>query len=70
MTDHMPNDLSAAVRDLRAFTDELRPEYPVVRNVAGEWVLPPQYDSARRILYIHGGAFFAGSPKSHRPITR
>jgi cytochrome P450 len=39
MTDHMPDDLSAAGRDLRAFTDELRPKYPVVRNVAGEWVL-------------------------------
>lgn len=39
MTDHMPDDLSAAGRDMRAYTDELRPEYPVVRNVAGEWVL-------------------------------
>jgi hypothetical protein len=36
MTDHMPDDVSAAGRDLRAFTDELRPNYPVVRNVAGE----------------------------------
>ena len=25
--------------------------------------------TTRRILYIHGGAFFAGSPRSHRPIT-
>lgn len=39
MPDHMPDDLSAAGRDLREYTDELRPEYPVVRNVAGEWVL-------------------------------
>lgn len=39
MTDHMPDDLSAAGRDLRAYTDELRPAHPVVRNVAGEWVL-------------------------------
>ncbi len=39
MTDHMPDDLSAAGRDLRAYTDELRPKHPVVRNVAGEWVL-------------------------------
>lgn len=39
MTDHMPDDLSAAGRDLRAYTDELRPQHPVVRNVAGEWVL-------------------------------
>ena len=39
MTDHMPDDLSAAGRDVRAYTDELRSKHPVVRNVAGEWVL-------------------------------
>lgn len=39
MTDHIPDDLSAAGRDLRAFTDELRPRHPLVRNTAGEWVL-------------------------------
>ena len=39
MTDHMPDDLSAAGRDMRAFTDELRPKHAVVKNVAGEWVL-------------------------------
>jgi len=39
MTDHMPDDLSAAGRDLRAYTDELRPKHPLVRNAAGEWVL-------------------------------
>ena len=39
MTDHMPDDLSAAGRDLRAYTDELRPKHPVVRNSKGEWVL-------------------------------
>lgn len=39
MTDHMPDDLSSAGRDLRAYTDELRPRHPVIRNVAGEWVL-------------------------------
>jgi cytochrome P450 len=39
MTDHMPDDLSATGRDLRAYTDELRPRHGVVRNVEGEWVL-------------------------------
>lgn len=39
MTDHMPDDVSADGRDLRAYTDALRPKHPVVRNVAGEWVL-------------------------------
>lgn len=39
MTDHMPDDVTPAGRDLRAYTDELRSEYDIVRNVAGEWVL-------------------------------
>ena len=38
-------------------------------GVRGEWVLAPGCDSDKRLLYIHGGAFFAGSPRSHRPIT-
>lgn len=39
MSDHMPDDLSATGKDLRAYTDELRPRHGVVRNVHGEWVL-------------------------------
>lgn len=42
-------------------------------TVAGrpaEWVLPmPLQSAARRLLYLHGGAFTMGSPKSHRTIT-
>ncbi len=39
MTDHMPDDLSPAGRDIRAYTDELRPKHPVVRNDRGDYVL-------------------------------
>ncbi|MGO4999843.1 alpha/beta hydrolase [Oceanisphaera sp. W20_SRM_FM3] len=35
----------------------------------GEWVLAPGAISSRRMLYIHGGGWSAGSPKSHRAIT-
>jgi len=38
-------------------------------QLRGEWVLAPGYDPRRRLLYIHGGAWFAGSPRSHRAIT-
>lgn len=38
-------------------------------QVRGEWVLAPDFDPRRRLLYIHGGAWFAGSPRSHRAIT-
>jgi len=36
MPDPMSDELTVAGRDMRAYTDELRPKYPVVRNVAGE----------------------------------
>ena len=39
MSEHIPDGLSPAGRDLRAYTDELRPQHRVVRNVEGEWVL-------------------------------
>lgn len=39
MTDHIPDDLDPAGRDLREYTDRLRPEHPVVRNRRGEWIL-------------------------------
>jgi monoterpene epsilon-lactone hydrolase len=38
-------------------------------GVPGEWVLAPGADPQRRTLYIHGGAFVMGSPKSHRTLT-
>lgn len=37
--------------------------------IGGEWTTVPGTDSTRRILYIHGGAFAAGSAISHRAIT-
>lgn len=38
-------------------------------SIRGEWLLAPGADPDRRLLYIHGGAFMAGSPLSHRAIT-
>jgi len=38
-------------------------------GVRAEWVLAPGSDPARRTLYIHGGAFIMGSPRSHRTLT-
>lgn len=38
-------------------------------GVPAEWVIAPGVDPARRVLYIHGGAFIAGSPNSHRTVT-
>jgi len=38
-------------------------------GVPAEWVLAPGADPQRRLLYIHGGAFMVGSPRSHRTLT-
>ena len=38
-------------------------------GVPAEWVVAPGADSSRRFLYIHGGAFMAGSPQCYRVLT-
>jgi acetyl esterase/lipase len=38
-------------------------------GVTAEWVCAPDADPDRRLLYLHGGAYVLGSPKSHRAIT-
>lgn len=38
-------------------------------GVPAEWVIAPGADNNRRVLYIHGGGFVVGSPKSHRTMT-
>lgn len=48
---------------------ELKSEIRHCENPNGEWVIAPGTDTQRRILYIHGGAWAAGSPRSHRTIT-
>jgi len=38
-------------------------------GVPAEWITSTHTHPARRLLYIHGGAFTMGSPRSHRGIT-
>lgn len=38
-------------------------------GIRGEWVVSCGADPRRRLLYIHGGAWFSGSSVSHRTIT-
>jgi acetyl esterase/lipase len=66
----------ARLRAIRRYLDSLSEgrEFvssfePVTGPVCGEWVQAPGADSRQRLLYLHGGAWFAGSPKSHRAIT-
>lgn len=57
--DHLSDDL-----DLPATFTQVN-----VNGVPSEWVVPPDTDGSRRLLYLHGGAFTVGSPHSHRNIT-
>ena len=38
-------------------------------DVPAEWLIAGKADPNRRLLYIHGGGYVMGSPKSHRAIA-
>ncbi|WP_376795883.1 alpha/beta hydrolase [Thermogemmatispora sp.] len=43
---------------------------PVVAGgVPAEWLLPPAHDRESTLLFLHGGAFVMGSPRSHRGLA-
>ena len=55
------------ISDGREFQSEF---FPVdAGGIPAEWVIAPGTDNTRRFLYIHGGGFVVGTPKSHRTIT-
>lgn len=77
---NMGNDLHgvrgrARILAIRKYMDSISDDLHMVSTVTatdeprGEWVVAPGADTRRRILYIHGGAWMAGSPRSHRSIT-
>jgi acetyl esterase/lipase len=39
-----------------------------IDGMAAEGLVPQGYDESRQILYLHGGGYVIGSPKSHRPM--
>ncbi len=40
-----------------------------IEGMQAEWVMAENSNPAQRLLYIHGGAFMVGSPRTHRYIT-
>lgn len=40
-----------------------------IGSIAGEWLRPSDTPSFGTLLYLHGGGYFACSPRTHRPIT-
>lgn len=67
----------ARIKVLRRCMDSMSDGLDVISSIRpsvngapkGEWVIAPGAASNRRLLYIHGGSWIAGSPKSHRAIT-
>ncbi len=41
----------------------------VFGGIAGEWLQPERNSTGGTLLYLHGGAYFACSAVTHRPIT-
>jgi len=60
-------DVIDSISDDRHYNCEIVPVD--AGGVPAEWVLAPGTDSSKRVLYIHGGGFIMGSPKSHRTIN-
>ncbi len=40
-----------------------------IDGMAAEGLVPQGYDESRQILYLHGGGYVIGSPRSHRPMA-
>lgn len=56
----------SAAPEILTVVAESRPV--LVGELAAEWLLPSQGNPKRRMLYLHGGSWMAGSTSSHRPL--
>lgn len=54
--------------DPTILTIEAKPQPVQVGELACEWLLAEGCNPKRRLLYIHGGSWMAGSSSSHRPL--
>lgn len=70
------SDPKLSIRDQRANMENLMTAVVTaaitqvdVDGIPGEWVVAEGADANKRLLYLHGGGFRFGSPKSHRHIT-
>src|ERR1043166_7231804 len=70
---------NASVADQRARIDTLADFFPVqpgtevepakIGDIAGEWVRARRTRNDAALLYLHGGGYVIGSPKSHRHLA-
>jgi len=65
----------ARIPAMREYMNSISDDLRMVSTVTatdqprGEWVIAPGANTRHCILYIHGGAWMAGSPRSHRSMT-
>ena len=52
-----------------AIPDDVKVSPVEAGGVPAEWVSYGQFDSARVLLYLHGGGYVFGSPDSHRDLA-
>ncbi len=52
-----------------AFPSGVRVEPSTVATLPGEWITPAQVQHDGVIVFMHGGGYLAGSPKTHRALT-
>jgi len=50
--------------------EDVRCEKLVAGSVAAEWVITPDADPTRVILYLHGGGYVVGSLNTHRDLAQ
>ena len=58
----------AATTDVLPVPDSVSVEQQTT-PVAGEWLTVPASEPSRTILYLHGGAYVAGGPETHRSLA-
>jgi acetyl esterase/lipase len=58
-----------AFGDMGSLPPGCRHEPVTAGGVRGERVVPIATMAGRNILYLHGGAYVSGSPRSHRPLV-
>ncbi len=57
-----------AMGDALPATPDLVVETVDAGGVSADWVTAPGADTNRAVLYLHGGGYVIGSPKSHREL--
>ena len=58
-----------AFGDAAALPEGLKVESIDIAGLPAELLTPKGADSARALLYLHGGGYCLGSPRSHRPLA-